>query len=48
MPAGTYCTETVGTSKQQQRRMHVSDDYWIRRIAGINIVDRSRMKDLRK
>ena len=48
MPASRCGLQTVAMSEQQQCRQHVHENNWIRRIADVKIVERSRMKDLRE
>ena len=48
MPASTYGLETLSLSELHQHKLHVCENNWIRRIAGVKRVERRRMKDLRE
>ena len=48
VPASTYGLETLALSELQQRKLQVSENNWIRRIAGVKRVERRIMKDLRR
>ena len=47
VPASTYSLETVALFELQQNTLQVCENNWIRRIAGVKIVERRTMKDLR-
>ena len=40
--------EKLALSELHQHKLHVCENNWIRKIAGIKIVERRRMKDLRE
>ena len=42
----TYGLETLALSELQRHLLHVCENNWIRRIAGVKRVERRRMKDL--
>ena len=50
VPASTYGLETLDLSELYQHKLqvHVCENIWIRRIAGVRRVERRRMKDLRE
>ena len=48
VPASTYGLKTLALSEMQQHKLHVSENNWVRRIAGVKRVERRRMKDLRE
>ena len=48
VPASTYGLETLALSELHQHKLHVCENNWVRRIAGIKRVERRRMKDLRQ
>ena len=43
----TYDLETLALSELHQHKLHVCEKNWIRRIARVGRVERSRMGDLR-
>ena len=47
-PACLYGLETVALTEQQQQKLQVCEDNWVRRIIRTKRVDRRRMNDLRK
>ena len=47
VPASTYGLDTLALSELHQHKLQVCEN-WIRRIAGVRIVERRRMKDLRE
>ena len=47
-PALLYGLETLPVSEKHQHRLQVCDNNWVRRIAGVKRVDRSRMDELRE
>ena len=44
----TYGLETLALSELHQYKLQVCENNWIRRIAGVNRVERRRLKDLRE
>ena len=48
VPASTYGMETLAPTELHQHKLHVCENNWIRRIAGVKRVERRRMKDLRE
>ena len=48
VPASMYVLGTVALSEQQQRRLQVCKNNWIRRIVGEKRLERRRMKDMRE
>ncbi len=48
VPASTCGLETLALSKLHQNKLQVCENNWIRRIAGVKIVERRRMKYLRE
>ena len=48
VPASTYDLEMLALSDLHQHKLHVCENNWIRRIAGVKRVERRRMKDLRE
>ena len=47
-PACLYGLETVALTEQQQDKLQVCENNWVRRITRTKRVDRRRMNDLRK
>ena len=47
-PACTYGLETLALKEEQLKRLEVCENNWIRRIAGVKLVDKRRVCDLRK
>ena len=47
-PACICGLETVALTEQQQQKLHVCENNWVRRITSTKSVDRRRMNDLRK
>ena len=47
-PACLYGLETVALTEQQQQKLQVCENNWVRRITRTKRVDRRRMSDLRK
>ena len=47
-PACLYDLETVALTEQQQQKLQVCENNWVRRITKTKRVDRRRMNDLRK
>ena len=47
-PACLYGLETVALTEQQQQKLQMCENNWVRRITRTKRVDRRRMKDLRK
>ena len=48
VPASTYGLEKSPLSELHQHKLHVCENNWIRRIAGVRREERRRMKDLRE
>ena len=48
VPASTYGLDTLALSELHQHKLQVCENNWIRRIAGVERVERRRMKDLRE
>ena len=48
VPASTYGLETLALSELHQHKRQVCENNWIRKIAGVRIMERRRMKDLRE
>ena len=46
VPASTYGLETLALSELHQHKLHVCENNWIRKIAGVRRVERRRMKAL--
>ena len=47
-PAMMYGLETLPVSEKHQHRLHVCENNWVRRIAGVKRMDRRRMAELRE
>ena len=47
-PACLYVLETVALTEQQQQKLHVCENNWVRRITRTKRLYRRRMNDLRK
>ncbi len=43
-----YGTETLAMTELQQQRLHVWENNWVRKIAGVKRADRRRMAELRE
>ena len=43
-----YALETLPVTEKHQHRLQVCENNWVRRIAGVKIVDRRRMDELRE
>ena len=48
VPASTYGWETLALTEKHQHKLHVCENNWIRRIAGIRRAELRRMKYLRE
>ena len=48
MPAYLYSLDTGAMTERQQQRLQVCENNWVRRIAEVKWVDRSRMDELRE
>ena len=48
LPASNYGLEALALSELHQHRLHVFENNWIRRIAGVRRVERRRIKDQRE
>ena len=47
-PACLYCLETVALTEQQQQKLQVCENNWVRRVTRTKRVDKRRMNILRK
>ena len=47
-PEMLYGLETLPVSEKHRHRLHVCENNWVRRIAGVKKVDRRRMDELRE
>ena len=43
-----YGLETMAMTEKQQEKVQVCDNNWLRRIAGVTIIDKRRMEELRE
>ena len=43
-----YGLETMATTQQQQEKLQVCENNWVRRIAGVTRIDKRRMGELRE
>ena len=47
-PAYLYGMETTAMSEKQQMKLHVCENSWVRRIAGVKRIVKRRMEELRE
>ena len=47
-PAVLYGLETLPVSEKHQHRLQVCENNWVRRMAGVKVMDRRRMDELRE
>ena len=47
-PAYIYGLETMAMREKQQERLHVYENTWVRRIAGVKRNDKRRMEELKE
>ena len=43
-----YSLETMAMTEQQQEKLQVCENNWVRRIAGVTRIDNRRMEELRE
>ena len=47
VPAITYGLETLALTKEQQGRLQVCENNWLRRLCGVKLVEKRRLSELR-
>lgn len=48
LPALTYGLETMALTREQQKRIQVCENNWVRRLCGARLIDKRRLTDLRE
>ena len=48
LPALTYGLETMALTKEQEKKIQVCENNWVRRLCGVRLADKRRLKELRE